>query len=305
MLVKSRTEPTELLIWKSLNSRTKLSNKDKQQYLNAEKGYEGELLFDSLVEKLELGTLQLNDLLLQFNNTVFQIDSLIITSDTIYLFEIKNYEGDYVYESDRFYKKPQTEIQNPIHQLKRSESLLRQLLQYNGFNINVVGYIIFINPEFTLYQAPLDKPFIFPSQIQRYLENLSKGTTKLTSKHHMIAHKLTSLHLDESPYKRLPVYHYDQIEKGITCMVCDSFSIEVERNACVCQKCDYKESVPNAILRSVNEFNLLFPDRKITTNSIQEWCKIIESQKRIKYTLDNHLKIHHKSRWTYYDLKDK
>ncbi len=92
------------------------------------------------------------------NNTTFQIDSLIITSGTIYFFEIKNYESDYYYESDRFYKNPKTEITNPLHQLSRSELLLRQLIQSIGFNIPVSASVVFINPEFTLYQAPLNKP---------------------------------------------------------------------------------------------------------------------------------------------------
>ena len=42
----------------------------------------------------------------KINNTTFQIDTLIIISETIYFFEVKNYEGDYYYESDRLYKKP-------------------------------------------------------------------------------------------------------------------------------------------------------------------------------------------------------
>ena len=179
MPYKSRTESAELLILRSLNTRMNLSDKDKQHYFNLKKGYEGEVIFDSLTEKLQCECLILNDLLLKLNNTTFQIDTLIIFSETIYFFEVKNYEGDYYYESDRLYKKPKSEIINPLNQLSRSESLLRQLLHNLGFNIPIDASVVFINPEFTLYQTPLNKPFIFPTQINRYLKNLNTIPSKL------------------------------------------------------------------------------------------------------------------------------
>ena len=83
MPYKSRTESTELLILRSLNTRITLSDKDKQHYFNLKKGYEGEVMFDSETEKLQCECLILNDLLLKLNNTTFQIDTLII-SETIY-----------------------------------------------------------------------------------------------------------------------------------------------------------------------------------------------------------------------------
>lgn len=73
MVYKSRTESAELLILGSLNTRMNLSDKDKQHYLNLKKGYgyQGEVLFDSSIEKLQCECLILNDLLLKVNNTLF------------------------------------------------------------------------------------------------------------------------------------------------------------------------------------------------------------------------------------------
>ena len=223
MLYKSRSESAELLILRSLNARMNLPAKDKQHYFNLQKGYEGEVLFDSETAKLQCECFILNDLLLKQNNTTFQIDSLIIHSETIYLFEVKNFEGDYYYESDRLYKKPKSEITNPLNQLNRSESLLRQLLQNLGYNIPITASVVFINPEFTLYQTPLNKPFIFPTQINRYLKNLNTIPSKLNKKHKMLADQLISLHIKDSPFKQLPTYDYDQLQKGITCAKCTSF----------------------------------------------------------------------------------
>ncbi|WP_369813180.1 nuclease-related domain-containing protein [Virgibacillus halodenitrificans] len=117
MVYKIRSVPAELCIWNSLLKRMKLHPNDKQYYSNLTRGYEGEVQFDALTEKLNCDCYLLQDLLLQTNNTTFQIDSLLITGNQLYIFEVKNYEGDYHYEQDKFFKKPQYEINNPLHQI--------------------------------------------------------------------------------------------------------------------------------------------------------------------------------------------
>jgi len=137
-------------------------------------------MFDTLTEKLQCECLILNDLLLEINNTTFQIDSLLILQEAIYFYEVKNFEGDYYYESDKIYKNPKTEIINPLHQLSRSESLLRQLLLKQGYTLPIHAFVVFINPTFTLYQAPLNQPIIFPTQIKNHLSNINTTPTKLS-----------------------------------------------------------------------------------------------------------------------------
>ncbi|MFC5465719.1 nuclease-related domain-containing protein [Lederbergia graminis] len=301
MIVKQRSKSKELLTLESLDVRMKLLNKDKQYYQSLLKGYEGEVLFDSLVEeKLQCDSIILNDLLLKLNKTTFQIDSLIITMGTIFLNEVKNLEGDYYYESDRLYTKSATEVSNPLTQLIRCESLLRQLLRSLGFNIPIHGVVIFVNPEFTLYKAPLNKPFIFPTQINNYFRQLNKITTKVNKEHRILADKLLSLHNTESPYKQIPAYEYDQLQKGITCIACKSFSVTVEGQRCTCLGCGEVERVENAVIRSVHEYKLLFPSRKVTSKSIDEWCKIINSQRRIKRILETQYTKMGANRWTHY-----
>lgn len=98
-----------------------LSKQDKQYHYNLKKGYEGELLFDSLTKKLRCECLILNDLLLEVNLTTFQIDSLIITQGKLFYYEVKNQEGDYYYEADKFFRKTKIETANPLLQVQRGE----------------------------------------------------------------------------------------------------------------------------------------------------------------------------------------
>src|SRR5690625_749970 len=126
MVLKTRAKPKELLVMKALEARMDLSIKQKQYFQALERGYDGEVLFDSLIEKLECECIILNDLLLNFNNTTFQIDSLIITSNKIYIFEIKNYEGDYLYEADSLFTINKKEIINQIGRASCRERVKNQ-----------------------------------------------------------------------------------------------------------------------------------------------------------------------------------
>nr|WP_106784446.1 nuclease-related domain-containing protein [Lysinibacillus timonensis] len=303
MILKERTESPELQIFKALNNRMSLLEKDKQYYFNLKKGYEGELLFDSYIKKVQSDCLIINDLLLKFNNSTFQIDTLILMADSLFIFEVKNFDGDFYYESnsDKIFTKSKVEIVNPMIQLKRTESLLRQLLHSLGFTITINSSIVFVNPEVTLYQAPIEAPFIFPTQLNRLVKQLNGKYSKITEKHKLIANKLLSLNLKESPHSVIPDFEYEKLEKGITCEFCHSFLDSIEGRKCVCKKCGHVETVASAVIRSVREFKLLFPDRKITTNLIHEWCNIVESKKRVQRILESNFSMVGKYRWAFFE----
>ncbi|ARK32633.1 Nuclease-related domain protein [Halalkalibacter krulwichiae] len=254
-----------------------------------------------MLEKISCECLILNDLLLKKHNTTFQVDSLIIFQDSIYMFEVKNYEGDYYYESERLYKTPNNEISNPLNQLNRSESLMRQLLYDLGYHLPIYASVIFINPEFTLYQAPRNLPFIFPTQVESVLKKMKSIPSKLNEKHKILANHLMSLHIKESPFTLVPPYNYDQLRKGITCAKCSSLSNTVAGNLCICKQCGYEEVVATAVMRNIKEFKLLFPNQKITTSIIHDWCKVVDSKKRIKRILEKNFTIVGVHRWAYYE----
>ena len=209
MAFRERTESDELKIFRILNNRTILPSKEKQIYSNLEKGFKGEVMFDQLTEGLNPNKfLILNDLLLETNSTTFQIDSFIISQGTHFPCEVKNFEGDYYYKSDQFFAMNDTEIQNPLDQIKRSDTLLRQFLQKKKYSISIKSNVFFVNPAFTLYQAPRDKPIIYPTQLAKFLEELNARTSILNDDHYKLAEDLVKEHKTISPYTRLPPYDF-------------------------------------------------------------------------------------------------
>ncbi|MDP4087521.1 MAG: nuclease-related domain-containing protein [Bacillota bacterium] len=301
MPFKARTESNELKTLRILNTRMELSAEEQKHYLNLEKGYEGEIQFDLLTEKLQCECLIINDLLLEVNHTKFQIDSLIILQEVIYVFEVKNFEGDYVYKPDSFYTNSGTEIRNPQDQLKRCKILFRQLLQYLGFSLQIEAFVVFVNPEFSLYESPKSSPFIFPTQLNRFMKKLNVQHSKLNISHTKLAEKLVSLHITESLSSQIPAYQYDQLKRKLTCKKCKGFSVFQCGKKIRCNDCGQEEEVTSAVLRSVEELRLLFPTKKITTNLVHEWCMVVESKKTIRRILKENLKTHGQKTWTHYD----
>lgn len=155
MIKKHRIPSEELQILTLLNKRIDLPAKDKQHFMYLNKGFEGEVLFDEWFSSLEPESLILNDLLFEVGSSFFQIDSLAILQDTLYFFEVKNYEGEYFYEGDVLKTRAGNDVKDPLLQLRRSETLLRQMLKNFNYTTNLEVYVIFINPEFTLYQGSI------------------------------------------------------------------------------------------------------------------------------------------------------
>jgi hypothetical protein len=295
-------EPTELKILNSLNPRITLSNKDKQQLFSLQKGYEGELMFEKdWLEKLPGECFIINDLLLEYGGNIFQIDSLVITQKNIYLFDVKNYEGDYYLDGGIWRKRSGAEIKDPIAQLKRCESFLRRLFQGLSINIPIEPFLIFINSEFTLYQAPLDMPLVFHSQLPRFMKNLNISASKLNMSHSKLADQLIARQLDEAKQARYPSYDYEQLHKEVTCGICRSFMVGSSvNNKLICSECGCLESIDSAIMRSVGEFQFLFPERKITTNGVYEWCGGIISKKGIRRILNKNFNLQGYGKYSYF-----
>ncbi|WP_147531718.1 nuclease-related domain-containing protein [Bacillus marasmi] len=251
--------------------------KTRQDYHYLQKGYEGEVQFDKFATDagLDQKFLILNDLFLNYDNNKFQIDSTIITQRAILLSEIKNFEGDYYYQDRNFHynsNSPNNLTKNPLEQLNRNKILLGKLLFKNGFNLAIDGNVVFINPEFFLYQAPRDEPIVYRPQLNKFIQEINSKPANLNGSHIKLAEMLVSHHIADASYLVFPAYDFNSLKKGNKFKQCFSFSVVVDGRKLVCADCGHVEKIEAAIVRSVGELRLLFPDMKITTAIVYEWC---------------------------------
>src|SRR5690625_1385339 len=250
--------PLELQLFHSLNARKALSPEEKKTYNNLQKGYDGELqFFEFLNKNLPSNRLILNSLRLPSDNTEFQLDSLLIWQTNIYLFEVKNFEGDFYIQGKNWYVATTgKEINNPLIQLARSESLLRQLIHQLGFKFEVKSHLVFINPEFALFQAPMNLPIILYAQLNRFIKKINSNLLIPKESHSKLANLLVSKHIEKSSYEKIPKYSYNELKKGIVCEICSTFLSVSTRMSLKCSNCGSTEHFEQAIMRSVVEFRL-------------------------------------------------
>jgi hypothetical protein len=286
MIIRPRPEPLVLVLLKFLNARMVIPIDHVKKLKTLQKGYEGEQRSDTwLKDNLTDNWLVIHDLLLEYQNSKFQIDTLIIAYEKIYLLDIKNFEGDYHMDGDKWHTITNPNINNPLHQLSRCETLLLKLLNELGYDHPVEPHLIFNNPEFHLYTTSKHLAIVFPTQLNRFMRKLNARSVKLNNRYFQLAEELISRHIVESPYPNLPSYTYDQLKKGIVCPDCYSFLTYFNKETLCCEKCGCKKGIDAAIIRSVREFMLLFPNQLITTEVIYEWCGVIKSRKTIRRVL--------------------
>ncbi len=299
MILKQRSIPEELLILRYLRGRLKDLDEDHLKIL--EKGFAGELQWDTIVTDALTSSrsLLLNDLLLTSGGQMFQIDSLLL-SKKFTIFEVKNYDGEYFVENDRWYTITKTEIQNPLIQLHRTETAFRRLLRDLGIHIPVEAYVVFVNPEFTLFHAPYHPSILLPSQLKRFLQKIKQETCEITNKDQMVAEKIASCHLKKSPYTRLPCYSYEDLDKGIRCGCCERFLFPLSQSYVYCEICGGKEPVEAAVLRNITEYQTLFPEKLVTTIGILNWCGGIVSEKVIRRILKKNYNTKGSNRHTHF-----
>ncbi|MEQ2525685.1 nuclease-related domain-containing protein [Bacillaceae bacterium CLA-AA-H227] len=302
MILKPRSESPELLILRALSPRKNLTEKEKQYYVGLEKGYEGEVKFDKLMETHLNDVPFLNDILLEQNNSLFQIDSLGCSKDGLYLFDIKNFEGDFIVDGDTWKTTNGTEIKNPYHQLTRCDTLLRRYLLERKYNIPIKPYLIFINPHFTLYNAPQNPTIILPTQLEKFIEKLQMDTSNPGTKYTKLVEHILSDTRPSYPNSNLPKYEYSELRKGIFCSECGSTMLsDIDRLGKVyCCGCRHVESLESAILRSVRDFQLLFPEKKVTTVGIFDWCNGIVGYRTILRLLIKNFKRAGNGKATFY-----
>jgi hypothetical protein len=300
--IKPRLTPREIVYFQALLPRFPLSTNDLNYYRNKVKGYEGECFFDNLLLKnFSTQGYLVPYLNFEQNNTSCQIDTLLITQQKIYLFEVKNFEGEHYIEGGNWCLRASNKtITNPVHQMQRAETLLRQLLKPLRLDIQIESYVVFVNPEFTLYHAPFDLPVILPTQFNRFMKTLSHQTSTLYNSHRKLAEFLLDNHLDDPESRRKVKYDYENLKKGAICSKCSSFDVVVGYHKTICDYCGHSQANEENLLEAIKAFKLLFPEKRVTINNINEWSNSEHSTKTIRRVLKNNFELVNLGRYSYY-----
>lgn len=280
-------KPPTLQIMEAIEARMALQSDGRRYLESLRKGYEGEVQFIRKLSALRCPHILLNDLLLhpKFSGQI-QIDSLLIIKDSIVLYEVKNYSGNWTYGTENF-KNDAMEIPNPMIQALRTKNNFKQLIRECGYtNINVEVCVVFIHPEFTLYNAPFNKNMVFHSQISNHISYLEKSAKPISWLFDDLITILETVKLPPEIFKRqIPPYEYAHLKKGIRCEKCNQILQRKSQRVSYCSICKNNSYNNDGVVRAIEEFRLLFPDKKLTGRLLMDWTDNSLSHTRCKVIL--------------------
>ncbi|PBB06424.1 hypothetical protein CKW00_03590 [Salimicrobium humidisoli] len=295
LIRKKRDRPVQLKILHALEKRRTLTEEDLLQKSRLEKGWEGEQLFDRMTGTVSKETLQLHDLRLNCRSSIFQLDTLLIRPDAIYLYEVKYYSGDFLYEDGDFKLSGGKVILNPMHQLMRARTLLHQLLEEHGYSFPVRAYVVFPHPHFFLYHAPVNDSFLFLPQWKNHLTSLS-APGSLMDTHHKLADLLCHLHKKEPPAQQeVPCR---DLHKNLFCPDCAG-PVRRQSRTFFCPDCSSLYPADRLIYEALEDFLLLFPEVRLTLSSARDWCRVA-SDKQLRRVLSRRFNEKGKGRGVHY-----
>ncbi|WP_146924772.1 hypothetical protein [Alkalibacterium kapii] len=177
---------------------------------------------------------------------------------------------------------------------------MRQLVKEWGGSYRIEANVLFINDSFTLYNASLEDPIIFSTQIKENIIQLNAKCKRLTKHCHYLADKLIDRHKEESLFqKQLPLYNVEDLKAGASCS-CGSFELIITQRSCYCKVCYKQITIEELIFDNTKEFSYLFPQHKVTTAAIDDWCGNKLSHRKIRNVLQKHLVASGKNSGTYY-----
>ena len=307
VLLNTLTPPDTLLLYETLLSRKFLSPTEHQHYEQLHKGFIGEKNFKKNLSSYDSQNFKsLFGCLFEVDNMEFQIDCILLTTDTVYLLEVKNYTGDYYIEDNKIFNlQSKTQIYNPLSQIDRAELLFKRLLNEIQVNIDVRSYVVFVNPDFMMYGANVHFPMIYPTQIKRFLKKITSNNSPLTENIRHLSGILAGRRKLKSAHERIPSYEISQLKRGVFCKRCFAEIRRVNQYKLVCNECQKKYQVSEIILFSIAQYCLLFPKKRITTNNIANWCGNIFSKSVIRRVLTCYFRIHPNGSHTHYSFLNK
>lgn len=274
-----------------LNKYHTLTSEQHLIYKRLKRGFAGEKAFATLLKnEVSSNYYVLYDLRLRVNESEVQIDCLLFIHNTAFLFEIKNYHGNYLHSNDRWYiTSSEKEIKNPLYQLQRSELLLKEFFFQQQISQPIISKLIFIHPEFHLYQAPMLSSIIFPTQLKQFFKlQRMEQAQPMRNNFSKLAYTLQEHHQAISLYEQVPRIQLSQLRKGIYCKDCTNKMTSFTKKTFICHVCKTKEIKEKAILRCVLDYRTLFPNEKITKDSAFNWIGKTTSIRTVQRVLAKH-----------------
>ncbi len=258
IIYKTRTIPKRIIgnyaLLQRLDPRHEKIAFILEDYKNRKAGFGGEKYFDKqLTEfKPQYPHAILHDVCLKQDGSYFQMDSILITPESIIIFEVKNFAGKIVVTQNpqQFIKVNPTDqrkvIKNPITELDRKEFHLTNWLQQRGFNLPIEKIVVFAYLNEFQIENTIDATVLFTYEVVNHLRSIAIKKENLTKKQiHNLAIQLKSCHEEYNPFPMLKTLGIQQNEllTGVICTNCKYQNMIWNRVHFRCTRCNHTKTL--------------------------------------------------------------
>ncbi|OAT85667.1 hypothetical protein A6P54_18330 [Bacillus sp. MKU004] len=248
-------------------------------------GFNGEKSIDFYLQTLpNQHFLILHDVRILINNQFFQIDTLILTKKYILILEIKNLSGIIDFDGE-FNQAVQTKngeqkaFPDPLFQLNRQETMLRQWLDLNQLPpLPIHGLVVMSNVHAVIrsnheqFTQKIIRPTSLSQKINELEDYYGQGIEVQDKELKKITKRILKAH---SPLKKSILESYgiarDEVIRGVCCDQCHNYALKRRHGRWKCDYCNWtsKDAHKNAL----NDYCLLFGE-KITSRELQHFLMI-------------------------------
>lgn len=295
-------QPTKLETLREINKRGGLEHHKpyKDRLYRLEKGHEGEERLVNYLKKYGAPHwTALRNIWLEHYGE-FECDLLLLTRLGPLAFEIKNYSGKLELKNNQCLLNGKAISHNPFSQAQKVRTNLSEILQMPTLQ----GVLTFTGKHNPIQMhdpiSGIDVRML--NELKHYIWQIAQQERQLRAypiDTSPLLHKLAPYEIGK-PSKEidLPGEIKTRVRGGIHCCHCDHFNLKMNKSYIICA-CGMHEPREEAIVRTICEYSVIYPERELTTQALTDFF----SGEVSKSTVFRHLTKHFKQTGVYRSAK--
>jgi len=284
-----RQKSHDLQYLEALHFRKGLTFEEEREYQKLLKGYQGELQFDRLCQYFSIEErAMIDDITLCLGKNVTQIDKIIVSGATLYLLDIKNYQGNYHYEKQTWSLNGNILSNNIFEQLRRAVRIVQQILNQLGINLLVKGVLVFINSDSHIeILDSVEELTLDASQIPQWLMSLQAQREPVLWQQALQTYTIPNYRTTRVTSPEC----FERLTKGIRCTHCGSFATKEQKRFSLKCSCGHVEPKLFAFLRTICEYSVIQHDVALKKKDVCQFVGIEYNPHYVREVLKNYFQL--------------
>lgn len=299
-------QPTQLDIERIIDRRSRVRSFHQENKLKRlEAGRAGEQVVLEYLQKYGNEDWVVIQNMWLSNGGPFEADFILLTNHGPYLFEVKNYTSDFVYQNGIVSFNSQIAAGDPIYQTRRNQINLEKICQLHSRQLQVKGALLLVGIDnYTeIHSEVEDIDIVIRTHLRHYIQKIAEKDRVFQGypmNKKQVTNQLERFEINGNYGPEIVSKDIlDGLIKGIQCPFCDGFDVKINRKVTYCP-CGFKEDREIVILRTICEFGVLTFDKHLRIGELLEFFDGKISRDSLRQVLTKYFQEIKKNRYSYF-----